>query len=443
MDEYLGTIRERPVAAQVSPGCIEEQLPREAPEDPEPLDAILEDFEQRILAGITHWNHPRFFGYFAISGSRPGILAESLTAALNVNGMLWRTSPAATELERRVLAWLAQWMGLPEGRFGIIFDTASVSTLHAVLAARHLKDPEGRAGGHRPDLVVYASEQAHSSVEKAVLALGMGQKNFRRIGVDQAFRMRTDQLESAIMADVRAGLRPCCIVATVGTTGATAVDPVDEVAELAQRYGLWLHVDAAYAGMAAMLPEMRALFGGVERADSLVVNPHKWLFTPMDCSVLYTRRPAVLREALSLTPDYLQTDDEAVNLMDYGIPLGRRFRALKLWFIMRAFGRRRTTEILRNHLAWAKALAERIEQDERFELAAPVLFSLVCFRLRGAEERTQELLERINRGGFALLSPVVLHGKLAIRFAIGNIHTTWQDVEATWEAISRAAESRA
>jgi aromatic-L-amino-acid/L-tryptophan decarboxylase len=434
--DYLRDIRDYPVLANVEPGAITALLPKSGPEHGEPIDAILEDFRKLILPGVTHWNHPRFFGYFSVSGSGPGILGEMLAAALNTNHMLWKTGPSATELEQVSLGWLRQWLGLPEEFFGIIHDTASTSSLHAIIAAREA------AGGSRHDLVLYTSEHANLSVDRAALAAGVGRGEIRHIPIDDDFRMRCDALESAIQADLAAGRKPFCVVPTLGTTSSASLDPLPEIAAIAKRHGIWLHVDAAYAGPAAILDEYRHILKGAELADSLVLNPHKWLFTPVDLSALYTRRPEVFRRALSLdqTPAYLQTGEKATNLSDYSVALGRRFRSLKLWFVLRYFGREGIAEILRGHMRMAREFAENVQADPRFELAAPVLFSLVCFRLRSSETANQEsanreLLERVNATGLALLSGTQLRGKFTLRLAIGNIATTDADVQETWNLI--------
>ncbi len=439
--DYLENNRGLPVMPQVSPGVLEDALPAEAPEEGEPMERILEDFRTLVMPAVNHWNHPRFHAYFSVSASAPGILGEMLTAALNTNGMLWLSSPANTELEMVVMRWLRQWLGLPESFFGMIHDTASISTMHALAAARLAAEPRVREDGAPRDLVVYTSEHAHSSVEKGALALGMGQKQVRKVATDAEFRLRPDLLRAAIAADRAAGLRPCCVVSTVGTTAVTSVDPVADVQAIAEAEGLWHHIDAAYGGPAALLPEMRWMLAGAERADSLVVNPHKWLFTPIDLSAFYCRRPEVLREAFSLVPSYLRTgqDARAVNLMDYGVPLGRRFRALKLWFVMRWFGRRKVEEILRAHIHWAKELAAEIEADPRFELCAPTPLSLVCFRLKGGDEANRRLVDRVNESGEAFLAGNVLGGRYMLRLAIGHVRTTREDVWAVWERIRRLA----
>jgi len=438
--DYLAGVGEYPVLAQVQPGQLADSLPAHAPECGEPMEKILEDFRRQIVPGITHWNHPRFFAYFGITGSGPGILGEMLSAALNVNGMLWRTSPAATELEQVTLGWLREWIGLPPEFFGIVYDTASVSSFHAIAAAREMADPDVRSRGGSAGLTLYTSEQSHSSIEKGAIALGIGQDNVRRVPVNERFEMRVDALAQLVEADIAAGRRPFCVVATAGTTSTTSVDPIPVIADIAERHGMWLHVDAAYGGPAAIAPEFRDVLRGAERADSLVTNPHKWMLTPVDISVFYTRHPDVLRRAFSLVAEYLKTPDRAVNLMDYGVQLGRRFRALKLWFVMRYFGRERIAEIIRTHCEFARRFAALIEQDGRFEVLAPVRLSVVCFRLRGADERNRDLLEAINASGLAFLSHTVLNGVYVLRLAVGNARTTWQDIERTWDFIRNWAD---
>ena len=441
--DYLRDIRDLPVLPDVQPGAVTDRLPSTGPEHGESMDTILADFRRLIVPGITHWNHPRFFGYFSISASGPGILGEMLAAALNVNHMLWKTSPAATELEQVTLGWLRQWLGLPDTFFGIIHDTASTGSLHAILAARELASPEVRLTGKHPPLILYASEHAHSSIDRGALAAGIGLENIRHVPSDEEFRMRPDALASMIAEDLTASRKPFCVVATAGTTSTTSVDSIAQIGAIARQYGLWFHVDAAYAGSAALLDEHRHILDGAAQADSLVVNPHKWLFTPVDLSVLYTRRPDVMRRMLSLeeAPPYLQAaeQDRAVNLADYSLALGRRFRSLKLWFVLRYFGREGITRILRGHMKMARDLAQWISADSRFEVAAPVLFSLVCFRCRGSDQDNRDLLDRINASGLAFLSGTTLHGKFVLRLAIGNVATTEDDVRQTWEWIRSSA----
>jgi len=437
---YLADPERYPVLPKIHPGELADALPCSGPEAGEPMERLLEDFRRLIVPGITHWNHPGFMAYFANSAPGPGIIGELLAASLNANAMLWRTSPAATELEQVVLDWLRQWMGLPSGLFGIIYDTASTSSMHAIAAAREMADPEARTLGASRGLTLYTSEQSHSSIEKGAISIGIGQCNVRKIPVDGEFRMRPEALAQAVESDVAAGLRPFCVVATVGTTSTTSIDPVPAIAEIAARHGLWLHVDAAYAGSAAIVPELRHILNGAERADSLVVNPHKWLFTPVDLSVFYTRRPDILRRAFSLVPEYLRTaeDSRAVNYMDYGVPLGRRFRALKLWFVMRYFGREKLAEMIRSQIAWAHELADAVDADPCFERAAPAPFSVVCFRYKGTDDENRRLLDTVNATGEFFFSHTVLHGKFTLRLAIGNMGTTREHVMRAWEMIRRA-----
>jgi aromatic-L-amino-acid decarboxylase len=439
--DYLDGVRDLPVLPSCRPGELVDTLPATGPECGEPVEEILADFRNQIVPATTHWNHPRFHAYFSVSSSAPGILAEALSAALNVNGMVWKSSPACTELEEVTLSWLRQWLNLPDSFFGIIYDTASTSTMHAVAAAREFVDPESRTRGVRGDLTVYTSEQAHSSVEKAAIAVGLGQDNVRKIEVDSEFRMKPDALAAAMERDAAAGKRPCCVVPTVGTTSTTSIDPVAEIVSIAGRFGAWVHVDGAYGGCAAIVPEFRRILDGTERAHSFVVNPHKWFFTPVDVSVLYTSRPDVLRNAFSLVPEYLRTttDDRVVNLMDYSVPLGRRFRALKLWFVFRYFGRQGIAEIIRGHIQMANRLAETIAGDPQFELAAPAPLSLVCFRYRGSDDQNRLLLERVNSSGVSFLSHTVLNGKYVLRLAIGNLRTTEKDIQQTWRCIQDQA----
>ncbi len=453
--DYLANPARYPVLARVKPGEIASALPSHAPDDGESFDAIFADFERVVLPGITHWNHPGFFAYFAISGSAPGILAEFLSAALNVQAMLWRTSPAATELEEVTLAWLRKLLGLPDTFDGVIYDTASISTLHALAAARERAVPSVRAQGLAgratlPRMRVYCSDQTHSSIDKAVILLGLGQESLRKIPSDAEFRMRPAALSDAIAGDRDNGLQPLAVVATVGTTSSSSVDPVPEIAELCRRESIWLHVDAAYAGVAAMVPGYEWILRGAEHADSLVVNPHKWLFTPFDLSVLYCRHMDLLRAAFSLTPEYLRTVEAAPvrNLMDTGIQLGRRFRALKLWMVLRHFGASGLRARLAEHMRLARLFASWIDADSRFERLAPVPFSVVCFRavppapapaaddLDGFNER---LLESVNATGEIFMSHTRLDGRYAIRLAIGNLHTTDVHVARAWALLQAHA----
>jgi aromatic-L-amino-acid decarboxylase len=441
--QYLSTIGDSPVLAQVKPGQLFDSLPSSAPQQGESYASILRDFDKLVMPAVTQWNHPRFFAYFACTGSTPAVLGEMLAAALNTNGLHWKTSPAVAELEERTLDWLRQWLGLPEGWFGIVYDTASTSSMHAIVCARELVAPEARSEGSRGDLALYTSEQSHSSIEKGAIAVGLGQKNVRKVPVDSEFRMRADALSDMIEQDKAAGKRPCCVVATVGTTSSTSIDPVAQIVDIAEKHGLWVHVDAAYAGAAAVLPEHRHILAGAERAHSLVFNAHKWLLTPIDLSAFYTRRPDILRRAFSLTPEYLKTqeDPRAHNLMDYGVPLGHRFRALKLWFVMRYFGRERIEAMLRDHIRWAQQFAALVDAHPRFERVAPVPFSVVCFRYKGSDQENQAIQERVNQSGRVFISGTVLNGKFVLRLAIGNLATTWQDVEEAWGLIEKATSS--
>jgi aromatic-L-amino-acid decarboxylase len=446
--DWIAAYREHPerypVLSRNKPGELMDALPASGPAQPEPMDDVLADFERIVLPAVTHWNHPGFLAYFATSAPGPGILAELLIAGLNSIGILWKTSPAVTELELVVVQWLREWMGLPPGHFGLIFDTASVSSLHAIAAARELAAPEVRTTGRsEKPLVLYCSEQAHSSVEKAVIALGIGQDNIRKIASDASFRMIPEALEESILEDLGQGAKPFCVVATVGSTSTASVDPVPAIGTIARKHGLWLHVDTAYAGSAAIVPEFQHILDGAGEADSIVVNPHKWLFTPQDCSVLFTRRPEILRRAFSLVPEYLRTfeDPRLVNLMEYAIPLGRRFRALKLWFIFRAFGRDGLSAIIRDQVAMAGEFGAWVEAAPAFEIAAPVSLSVVCFRLLGSDESNHKLLDAINAEGEFFLSHTVLNGRVVLRVAIGNIGTTRETLRRLWRRLGELGDT--
>jgi aromatic-L-amino-acid decarboxylase len=452
--QYLAHPERYPVLAQVEPGEVKRALSEEPPKNPEPLESILRDLEEIIVPGLTHWNHPGFFAYFSSSGSGPGILGELLSAAFNVNAMLWRTAPAATELEELVLDWLRQLLGLPPQFTGIINDGASISNLCAIAIAREALGLRIREEGlpGRPDLPrlrLYTSEQAHSSVEKAAVVIGLGQAGVKKIPVDNEFRMRPEALEAAIEEDLRIGWKPFCVVATVGTTSTASVDPVRDIAGACERHNLWLHVDAAYAGVAAILPEERSALAGCERADSIVVNPHKWLFVPLDCSAFYCRHPRLARQAFALVPEYLRTpeEDRVRNFMDYGVQLGRRFRALKLWMVLRTFGSEGLRQYLRDHIALARRFRDWVEANPNFELLAPVSFSVVCFRShpRGLpvgpetdaylERLNERVLEATNETGEVFLSHTKLSGKFTLRLAIGNLRTSEAHVRRAWELL--------
>src|SRR6266481_1834651 len=441
--QYLSTVAEGPVLAQTKPGQLFDALPPSAPVHGESFETILRDFDRVIMPAVTQWNHPRFFAYFACTGSTPAVLGEMLAAALNTNGLHWKTSPAVAELEQRTLDWLREWMGLEEGWFGIVYDTASTSSMHAIACAREMIAPEARKNGNPPGLVLYTSEQAHSSIEKGAIAVGIGQNNVRKVPVDSEFRIRADTLSAMIEQDKASGKRPFCVVATVGTTSSTSIDPVPEIAEIAEKHGLWLHVDAAYAGAAAIIPEYQHVLAGVERAHSLVMNPHKWMLTPIDLSAFYTRRPDILRRAFSLTAEYLQPqgDPRAHDLMDYGVPLGHRFRALKLWYVMRYFGRERIAAMLRSHIEWAQRLAALVDADPLFERVAPTPLSVVCFRYKGSDEENKGIVEQVNATERVFWAHTVLNGRVALRLCIGNLATAWEDVEEAWNLIRQAAEN--
>ncbi|HEY4869191.1 MAG TPA: pyridoxal-dependent decarboxylase [Candidatus Dormibacteraeota bacterium] len=456
MSTYLRDIERHPVLAQTAPGDLRRSLPASPPQHAESIDAVFDDLDRLIVPASTHWNSPGFLAYFASSASAAGILGEMLAAAFNVNAMLWRTSPAATELEVVAVDWLRQLLGLPEPLFGVINDTASSSTLYALAAAREaLSDLRIRDDGMSgradvPALRFYASEEAHSSVEKAGIVLGLGRRGLRRIAVDGDYRMDPVALAAAIDDDVAVGIRPMAVVATAGTTSTTSVDPIPEIAAVCERHGVWLHVDAAYGGAAAVAPELRWVLAGAERADSIVVNPHKWLFTPIDCSVLWTRRPDTLRDAFSLVPEYLRSDEgsdpHAPNLMDYGVSLGRRFRALKLWLVMRRFGSDGLAARVRFHCALARTLAERVRESEDFELLAPVPLSVVCLRARprrlgsdvDLDRLNDRVMERINADGHFFLSHTRLRDRFAIRVAFGNVRTAERHADELWHALNTA-----
>ena len=415
---YLERLRDLPVLAQVEPGELRASLPASPPETAEPFAAILRDLDEKLLPAATHWQSPRFFAYFANTGSEPGILAELLAAGLNQVGILWRTSPLLQELEEVTLDWLAQLLGLPDGLHGHLEDTASTGTLAALAAAR-----AARPGAR----VVVCSEHAHSSVEKACRILGL---EARASPVDDAFRLRPDALDLE---------GACAVVATIGTTSTSSVDPVQAVADACEREGAWLHVDAAYAGSAAVCPELRDAFAGWERADSVVVNPHKWLLTPMGCSALWTRRPEDLRAAFSLVPEYLRVREEVASLSEYSPALGRQFRALKLWAVLRCYGRQGLQRTIREAIALAALFEGWVREEPGWELTAPRPFSLVCFRREGGDEENEALLERVNATGEIFLSHTRLDGRYSLRLAVGNARTTEADVRLAWEVLRREA----
>ncbi len=446
--DYLASVERHAVLPPIEPGAVAALLPSRPPEEPEPLGAILDDYTRLIEPNVTHWQHPGFLAYFATTASGPGILGELLTAGIGSNAMLWRTSPAATELEAVVVGWLRDALGLPATFDGLLTDTASTSSLIALAAAREAAGLNSAAEGlaARPALGqprVYASTEAHSSIEKACMTLGIGRAGVVRVAVNDRFELEPAALVDAIARDRTAGARPMAIVATVGTTSSTSVDPVGAMADIAEREALWLHVDAAYAGAVAIIPSRRAPFAGWERANSLVVNPHKWLFTPLDASLLLTRHMDRLRDAFSLVPEYLRTLDRATPVRDYNEftpQLGRRFRALKLWMLLRWFGLEGLRRRIERHLALAQAFAGWIDQDADWERLAPVPFSTVCFRWTpGSDDDNAAVLDAVNRTGEVFLSHTRLAGRFAIRLAVGNLRTEPRHVARAWELLRDAA----
>jgi len=453
---YFEHIEDLPVLAQIEPGDLKTQLPSAPPDQGESMEAILADVDRLIVPALTHWSHPSFFAYFATSTSAPGIFGELLSAAFDVKSMLWRTSPASTELEEVVLDWLRQMIGLDPGMSGIIYDTASVSSMHAIAAAREGVElrirQEGMSGRtDLPLLRVYASDQAHSSIDKGIITLGLGQRALRKIPCDSEFRMDVNALREAIDEDKRNGVLTFCIDETVGTTSTSSIDPVPEIIPIGEEHAMWLHVDAAYAGSAAIVPEMRHILAGCERADSLVLNPHKWLFTPFDLSVLYCRHMDLLGRAFSLVPEYLRTPEQAKvrSGSDYGVQLGRRFRALKLWKIIRYFGHQGLAARIREHCRLAQLFASWVEESTEWEMMAPTPFALVCFRARPqvqadteeAEAKRLDVLNEaimhgVNATGKAFLSHTKLNDKLTLRLSIGNIRTTERHVRQVWELLN-------
>ncbi len=451
MTEYLRTIETRPVRAQTAPGTIESQLPPSPPQQAEDFQAILDDFERIVMPGITHWQHPRFFAYFPANSSPPSVLAEMLTAAVASQCMLWQTSPAATEMETRVLDWLAQMLGLGAGWHGVIQDSASSATLVAVLVARERAtgwraDDEGL--GNCPPLAVYTSAEAHSSVEKAVRIAGLGRKALRLVPTDADFAMRPDALEALIRADLEAGIEPACIVATLGTTGTGGIDPLAAIGEIAKRHGIYLHIDAAWAGSALLLLETRWMIDGIEHADSFVTNPHKWLGVNFDCSAHYVRKPDELIRTLTVNPAYLtgQETGRVIDYRDWGIPLGRRFRALKLWLVIRSYGLEGLQAMLRRHIALTDELASWIAAEPSFELTSKPSLALLSFRYRpqglddaALDELNTRLVEKINDDGRIYLTQTRVRGRVAIRFSIGQTTTERHHVEVGWAVVREIA----
>ncbi|HRI02495.1 MAG TPA: pyridoxal-dependent decarboxylase [Pyrinomonadaceae bacterium] len=452
--DYFDEMENYPVLSQVEPDWLKNNLPSSAPETGEDFGDILGDVDKLIMPAVTHWNHPNFHGLFSTSTSSVGVFGEMFASAFDMKAMLWRTSPASTELEDVVLAWLRQMMDLPEYFEGIIYDTASVSTMHALAAAREkanlrIRD-EGMSGRDDVPLMrVYCSEHVHSSIDKGVITLGLGLKSLRKIECNDRFEMIPEKLAEAIDEDIENGYLPICVIPTVGTTSTSSVDPVDAIADICEKYGIWLHVDTAYAGSTAIVPEYRKYFKGWERADSIVVNPHKWLFTPFDLSVLYCKDLNVLKEAFSLVAEYLKTTDEQTvkNGMDYGIQLGRRFRALKLWFVIRYFGREGLIERLREHCRLARLFASWVEASDNWEMLAPVPFALVCFRAcpAGVDDLNalnEKIMNEINASGEAYLSHTKLNGKYAIRLSVGSIRVEERHLTKVWNLLNAAISDK-
>ena len=446
--DYYENLETFPVLSQIEPNELKNSLPKSAPEQGEDFAEVLIDMERLILPAVTHWNHPNFHGLFSTSGSSVGVFGEMLAAAFDMKAMLWRTAPASTELEDVVLDWLRQMMNLPDFFEGIIYDTASVSTMHAIAAAReklNLRIREDGMSGRTdlPLLRIYCSEQVHSSIEKAVITLGLGQKSLVKIPTNERFEMETEKLRDAIQDDKSAGYLPFCVVPTIGTTSTSSVDNVERIADICERNDLWLHVDAAYAGATAIIPEFQKYFKGCERADSIVVNPHKWLFTSFDLSVLYCKNLDMLKKAFSLVPEYLKTSDQenVKNGMDYGIQLGRRFRSLKLWFVMRYFGQEGLIKRIREHCRLARLFASWVEDSEDFELLAPVPFALVCFRARpknvgDLDAFNEKVMNEINASGEAYLSHTKLNGKFTLRLSVGSIRVEERHLRKVWDLLN-------
>jgi aromatic-L-amino-acid decarboxylase len=452
--DYRENISTRRISPNAKAGAIVKALPASPPEDPEPLDGILADFEKLLLPGVVHWAHPQFMGYFGSTTTGPGILAEMIAAALNVNAMTWRTSPVATELDTVVLDWLRQWLKLPNEFSGVVYDTASISTMHALAVAREEASTSVRTLGlsgrsELPIFRIYVSDQAHSSIDKAAIALGLGEHNVRKIASDSEFRMDMAALREAVVADLRHGFKPLAVVATVGTTSTGSVDPVAEIAAICAQYQMWLHIDAAYGGGLALLPESEWVTQGWSAADSLVINPHKMLFVPFDFSALYVSDIQRLRRVFTLVPEYLRGDAAGaeINYMDYGVQLGRRFRALKAWMVFRTFGRIGLAARIRDHLRLAQTFAGWIKGDARFELSAPTVMGVVCFRFRlpndaESDRKNAKIVETINAGGETYLMQTKLRGRVVMRLGLGNLLTTEQHLQNVWKIIRETADSQ-
>ena len=453
ISNYRQKIDERPIWLNLKPGDVLAQLDREPPETGTSFEKLFAEIDRVIVPGVVHWDHPQFMSYFGCTTTNPGMLAEMITGALNVNTMTWRTAPAGVELETLVLDWLRQWLTLTDEFTGVVYDTASISTMHALATAREQIAPDtrklGLSGRDLPRFRIYTSDQAHSSIEKGAIAIGIGEENVRRVRTDESFRMDVATLREAITQDRQRGFRPMAVVATVGTTSTASVDPVPEIAQLCREQKLWLHIDGAYGAGLALLPECKWITAGWNEADSLVVNPHKMLFVPFDFSALYMRDVARLRRLFTLVPEYLHLRDPSgaeINYMDYGVQLGRRFRALKAWMVWRAFGREGIAARIREHLRLAKLFAEWVEGDKRFELAAPVMMGVVCFRFVGAasdkiDNLNTKMVERINTSGRGYITQTKLRGQTVMRIGLGNVLTTEQHLRNVWELVQQAADA--
>lgn len=451
---YFQSLEDFPVVSQVTPGWVKNQIPSTPPENGIPFGKIFDGLEQFVLPGLTHWNHPNFMAYFNSTASLPGVLAELFTASFNANGMLWKTSPVFTEMEERMIEWYKSLLSISPDFSGIIYDTASISTMHAIAAARQkiygtdIKN-KGFVKGNLPAIHLYTSEHAHSSVEKAAIALGLGLDSVIKISCDENFSMDVNQLEETIEQDIRKGIIPFCVVATIGTTSVTSIDPVEEINLICKRFNMWLHIDAAYAGSAAILPEMSFIMNGAEKSDSIVFNPHKWMFHPIDISILFIKNRSILKEAFDLLPEYLKTNDTDVdNLMDYGVQLGRRFRSLKSWFIINYFGKNGLIKIIREHIRLAHLLEELVKQSSYFEIMAPINFSTVCLRYNPGGLIDDELnlinlqiMNKINSEGKAFISHTKINNKLMLRIAISGINTQEKNVLLVWELLKTHSQN--
>jgi len=451
--DYRENISEQRIAPNDEPGAILAQLDAAAPETAAPLDEIFADVKRVIVPGVTHWAHPQFMSYFGCTTTSPGILAEMITGALNVNAMTWRTAPAATELETLVLDWLRQWLHLPNDFTGVVYDTASISTMHALATAREQAAPNtrklGLSGRNLPTFRIYTSDQAHSSVEKGAIAIGIGEDNVQRVRTDAEFRMDVSALRKMIASDLRKNFKPLAVVATVGTTSTASVDPIPEIAQICREHKIWLHIDGAYGAGLALLPECKWLTAGWNEADSIVINPHKILFVPLDFSALYLRDIGRLRRLFTLAPEYLHLRDPVgaeINYMDFGVQLGRRFRALKVWVVWRAFGREGLAARIRDHLRLANLFARWLRDDVRFELWTPVVMGVVCFRFKAGDDELRmdlinsKIVERINASGRAYLTQTKLHGRTVMRIGLGNVLTTEEHLRNVWKMIQRTAD---